>query len=155
MNTYKVLIIETGEIREMKAESKIQLALQLKLKGIGAKIMNDEEIKKEDTAMPKVHNKHKNTAPPDAIYIGRGSKWGNPFIIDKHGSRNEVIAKYKEYILGKPELLAQLHEIKGKDLICYCAPQACHGDIFTWLITLRRKQCLKANLLSQVRELVN
>ena len=129
MNTYKVLIIETGEIEEMKAESKIQLALQLKLKGIGAKIMNDEEIKKEDTAMPKVHNKHKNTAPPDAIYIGRGSKWGNPFIIDKHGSRNEVIAKYKEYILGKPELLAQLHEIKGKDLICYCAPQACHGDI--------------------------
>ena len=79
--------------------------------------------------MPKVHNKYKNTAPPDAVYIGRGSKWGNPFVIDKHGSRSEVIAKYEEYILGKPELLAQLHELKGKDVVCYCAPQACHGNI--------------------------
>ena len=84
---------------------------------------------KKEAEMPKVHNKHKNTAPPDAVYIGRGSKWGNPFVIDKHGSRSEVIAKYEEYILGKPELLAQLHELKGKDVVCYCTPQACHGDI--------------------------
>lgn len=47
MNTYKVLIFETGEVCEMQAETKVQLTLQLKLKGIGAKIVNSEETKEE------------------------------------------------------------------------------------------------------------
>lgn len=92
--------------------------------------MNTE---KKETQMPKVHNKYKNTAPVDAVYIGRPSKWGNPFVIGKDGSRSDVVAKYEEYILGKPELLAQLHELKGKDLVCFCAPQACHGDVLVHL----------------------
>lgn len=36
------------------------------------------------------------------IYIGGGSIWGNPFIIGRHGNREEVIAQYRQYILGKP-----------------------------------------------------
>ena len=63
------------------------------------------------------------------IYIGRPSKWGNPFVIGKDGTREEVVEKYHNYILSKPELLKDLHELKGKTLGCWCSPKLCHGDI--------------------------
>lgn len=63
------------------------------------------------------------------VFIGRGSKWGNPFIIGMNGSRKQVINMYREYIMSRPELLADLHELKAKTLGCYCKPLACHGDI--------------------------
>lgn len=71
------------------------------------------------------------------VYIGRPSKWGNPFthIKDKKtqaefvvSNRQEAIEKYREYIL-KSDLLNDLHELKGKVLGCWCAPLPCHGDI--------------------------
>ena len=67
------------------------------------------------------------------IYIGRPSKWGNPFSIGKDGTREEVIQKYKEWISQQPELLADLPSLKGKVLGCWCKPQACHGDILAKL----------------------
>ena len=70
---------------------------------------------------------------PYDVYIGRGSKWGNPFIIGKHGNREEVIKKYQEWIMTQPQLLADLHELKGKTLCCFCKPQSCHGDILAKL----------------------
>jgi hypothetical protein len=63
------------------------------------------------------------------VYIGRPSKWGNPFEIGKHGTRIEVITKYEEYLLNSPSLMDALHELKGKKLGCYCKPMPCHGDI--------------------------
>jgi len=63
------------------------------------------------------------------VYIGRGSKWGNPFVIGKDGTREEVIAKYELYLMDNARLLADLHELKNKTLGCWCSPQACHGDI--------------------------
>ena len=68
------------------------------------------------------------------IYIGRGSKWGNPFKIGKDGNRQEVIDKYEEYIRNKPELLTDLQELKGKTLGCWCKPKDCHGDVLAKLI---------------------
>ncbi|KKM06848.1 hypothetical protein LCGC14_1739860 [marine sediment metagenome] len=69
------------------------------------------------------------------IYIGRGSKWGNPFRIGEDGDREEVIMKYKEWILEQPSLLRDLHELKGKRLGCYCRPwHHCHGDVLVELI---------------------
>ena len=76
-----------------------------------------------------VHNKYKSTAPDDAVYIGRPSKWGNPFAIGRDGTRQEVVQKYKDYILSNESLLSQIHELRGKDLVCFCAPQQCHGDV--------------------------
>lgn len=74
------------------------------------------------------------------VYIGRPSIWGNPFT-HKQGtqadfvvsSREEAVAKYREYILSKPELLKQVKNLKGKVLGCWCKPQACHGDILAEL----------------------
>ena len=69
------------------------------------------------------------------VYIGRGSKWGNPFIIGKDGNREEVIEKYRKYIImRKPDLLDCLEELEGQRLGCYCAPKACHGDVLVDLI---------------------
>ena len=56
--------------------------------------------------------------PGFRLYIGRPSKWGNPFVIDKNGDRETVIAKYRKYILSQPSLMAALPELKGKVLGC-------------------------------------
>lgn len=68
------------------------------------------------------------------VYIGRGSMWGNPFVIGKHGNRDEVISRYEDYIRQREDLLARLSDLKGKRLGCYCAPRKCHGDILIKLI---------------------
>ena len=68
------------------------------------------------------------------VYIGRPSKWGSPFVIGKDGTREEVIEKYRKYILNKPELLKSLPELKGKILGCWCDPKPCHGDVLIELI---------------------
>lgn len=71
---------------------------------------------------------------PHDVYIGRPSKWGNPFEIGKDGTRTEVIQKYEDWIREQPELLSQLHELEGKRLGCFCKPKRCHGDVLVKLI---------------------
>ena len=68
------------------------------------------------------------------VYIGRGSKWGNPFVIGVHGTRGKVLRLYREYIQSRPDLMASLHELKGKTLGCHCKPKPCHGDILVELV---------------------
>jgi len=63
------------------------------------------------------------------IYIGRPSKWGNPFAIGKDGTREETIQKYEKYLLSRADLVNALPELKGKTLACWCKPLACHGDV--------------------------
>ena len=70
------------------------------------------------------------------VYVGRGSKWGNPYshkegTLAEHvvGSRSEAIQKFEEYLLSNEELMESLSELKGKTLGCWCKPKSCHGDI--------------------------
>lgn len=63
------------------------------------------------------------------VYVGRPSKWGNPFKAGREGTREEVIRLYELYILTHSTLLKDLHELTGKDLICWCSPLACHADV--------------------------
>lgn len=66
------------------------------------------------------------------VYIGRPSKWGNPFVIGPDGSRNDVVRKFEEYLMSNPKLMeAAKQELKGKDLVCFCSPLSCHGDILS------------------------
>ena len=67
------------------------------------------------------------------IYVGRGTKWGNPYRIGPDGTRREVIEKFEAYIARRPHLLVALGEIRGKVLGCHCAPSACHGDVLARL----------------------
>ena len=47
----------------------------------------------------------------------------------KKGSRAEVIAKYRAWIVVQPALMNALGELRSRDLVCWCAPLACHGDV--------------------------
>lgn len=67
------------------------------------------------------------------VYIGRPSKWGNPFIIGKDGDRSAVIAKYETWLMRQTHLVKALPELKGKTLGCFCAPLPCHGDVLARL----------------------
>lgn len=67
------------------------------------------------------------------VYVGRPTKWGNPFVIGPDGSRAGVVAKYRGWIVRQPDLLRALPELRGKVLGCHCAPQACHADILAEL----------------------
>lgn len=75
------------------------------------------------------------------VYVGRPSKWGNPFshtgglAIYRTKTRLESIRKYRAWILtgeGK-HLLKDLHELKGKVLGCWCAPMPCHAEVLVQL----------------------
>lgn len=68
------------------------------------------------------------------IYIGRPSKWGNPFEIGRDGDRDEVIRKYDDWIRQQPELMNSIHELDDKILACWCAPLPCHGEILIKII---------------------
>ena len=77
----------------------------------------------------------KGNAPADAVYIGRGSAWGNPYVIGKHGDREFVIAQFALYakrrLKHEPEWL---NPLKGKNLVCFCAPLPCHGNVIQEII---------------------
>lgn len=66
-------------------------------------------------------------------YIGRPSKWGNPFEIGKDGDRATVLAKFEAWLETQDALLDALHELKGCTLGCYCKPLPCHGDLLVEL----------------------
>lgn len=79
--------------------------------------------------MPKVLNKRTDKIPSGAVYVGRPTKWGNPYILGRDGDRQEVILRYRRWITDNDGLLASLDELRGKDLICWCAPEPCHADV--------------------------
>ena len=74
------------------------------------------------SAAPRVLNKRRGPRLPGSLYIGRPTKWGNPFVIGQDGTRAEVIAKHRAWICDQPELIAMLPELRGRSLVCFCAP---------------------------------
>jgi hypothetical protein len=71
----------------------------------------------------------------EIVYIGRPTKFGNPFKIGRDGNRKECLDKYYEYIKNdRQDLIDALPELKGKALACWCKPKDCHGDILVKLI---------------------
>jgi hypothetical protein len=85
----------------------------------------------------------------DYIYIGRPSRWGNPFLIGRDGTREEVIEKYREYIQSmEHNLHEELARLKGKKLGCWCHPEPCHGDVLVKIIeNFKRCPLCKQNYL--------
>lgn len=89
--------------------------------------------------------------PSNAVHVGRPSRWGNPFIVGKHGTREQCAAKFYALASGfisfsedidTDEQLSMyrrirrgLAKLKGKDLACWCALDggACHADVLLLL----------------------
>lgn len=79
-----------------------------------------------------VLNKRKHGIPAGAVYIGRGSPWGNPFVIGRDGDRDSVCEQYEAQLASRIDSnsvdLRELAALHGKNLVCFCAPLRCHGD---------------------------
>ena len=76
------------------------------------------------------------------------SKWGNRFIIGKDGDRKTVIDKYRKWLQTNTALLADLHELEGKVLGCWCVKQPidyvrknkqCHGEVLVEFVRREAK----------------
>lgn len=81
------------------------------------------------------------------VYVGRGHKYGNPFVVDIDGTREECCEKHFEWllqwILYKNEIVIEvlsnkwvcehLKELRGRRIACFCKPELCHGDTLAWL----------------------
>lgn len=88
--------------------------------------------------------------PENTVYVGRGTRWGNPFVVGKDGTVAQCIGKYYSYLLpyrhhGENSGLDKFYEsnavleeleatLRGKNLACWCALDSpCHAD---WLLQL-------------------
>lgn len=75
---------------------------------------------------------------PDDVYIGRAcgrfrqSKWANPFPMRHESERDKVIQNYRAYLV-QSGLMADVAELRGKRLGCWCAPLPCHGNVLAEL----------------------
>ena len=63
----------------------------------------------------------------DNIFIGRPSTFGNIFTVSEYG-REKAIELFEDYLFNSG-LIEQIGQLKGKNLICFCKPKKCHGDI--------------------------
>jgi hypothetical protein len=92
---------------------------------------------------PVVLNRHVHGKPQGSVYVGRPTKWGNPFVWDAKLARvsdvavvpkDEVLTRFEEWVRHprQARLVAESRvELRGRDLVCSCAPKPCHAD--TWL----------------------
>ena len=82
--------------------------------------------------MQILNRKNLNDWPPGSIYIGRGTVFGNPYVIGEHGDRDQVCEQYADRMAyrvsqGDPAMLTALLGLKADSrLFCSCAPLRCH-----------------------------
>lgn len=78
---------------------------------------------------------HVARAPADAVFIGRPSRWGNPFVIGRDGDRETVIGRYRAWLwreVGAGRItLDELAALHSRALACSCAPRPCHGHVLS------------------------
>lgn len=73
--------------------------------------------------------------PGNAVYIGRGTPWGNPFVIGRDGNRDQVCDRFEREVLPTLDLTPLI----GRDLVCWCHPLRCHGDSILRALAERRQ----------------
>ena len=88
-------------------------------------------------SMIPVVNRHRSAPVIGDVYIGRPSKFGNPYKIDRDGTREEVIAKFRRYITDNPQIIDALIRKRPMRLVCFCAPLSCHGDVYAEILEAR------------------
>ncbi len=84
--------------------------------------------------------------PADAVYVGRPTRWGNPFVIGRDGTAERCVALYKDLMGGRlctgcdvtvaeqqqvlAHAMANLERLRGKNLVCWCrGDHPCHADV--------------------------
>ncbi|WP_245584710.1 DUF4326 domain-containing protein [Salipiger mucosus] len=93
---------------------------------------------------------------PDAVIVARPSKWGNPYRVGVHGDAARCVDLYRHAAQGgilnnftgapaieelfamQDVLRADLDELRGRDLACWCPVDGpCHGDVLLELANRR------------------
>jgi len=69
-------------------------------------------------------------------FIGRPSRWANPYRIGVDGTRQQVIQRYRQWLIRQPLLLRDVQDLRGMRLGCRCAPLPCHGDVIAELANM-------------------
>ena len=87
-------------------------------------------VKRSERKFPmKVYNRHRDPGV-DAVYVGRGTPWGNPYELSATCNRYDSMTKYRKYVRERPGLQKLIREeLSGKDLLCSCSPAPCHAEV--------------------------
>lgn len=71
--------------------------------------------------------------PDGVVYVGRPSRWANPFIVSEHQTREQAVANFRRALLdGRLQNSVERvrRELAGRDLACWCPlDQPCHADV--------------------------
>jgi hypothetical protein len=84
--------------------------------------------------------------PDGAVYVGRPTKWGNPFVVvdvleafcgNEREAAEDYVRSYREALYLDERMYIALasavdvrRELRGKDLACWCPlDQPCHADV--------------------------
>ena len=69
--------------------------------------------------------------PDGVVFVGRPTKWGNPVRVGRDvKTKLEAVAAYKNWLLADKTIQNSLHELRGKQLMCWCATnEPCHADV--------------------------
>jgi hypothetical protein len=83
--------------------------------------------------------------PPNTVVVDRSTKWGNPFVVGEHGTRKECVDHFARLMADwsasaparppnlqmayRAMVVANRHELKGKNLACWCGEGPCHADV--------------------------
>lgn len=82
----------------------------------------------------RIYNADIDTIPADAVYVGRSSRYGNPYKLGVDGTAGDVAILYLKYLIDNPELVANIRQnLKGKSLVCHCSGELCHAAILQLL----------------------
>lgn len=78
--------------------------------------------------------------PETTVKVDRSTKWGNPFRVTEDRTAAESVSAFRIWLTvdgcdadipeRKQRIIDSLHEIRGKDLACWCKPGTpCHADV--------------------------
>jgi len=85
--------------------------------------------------------------PPNTVYVGRPTKFGNPFLVGPYGrdwSREEVVQMYRKWATesGTYAGFEGIRNLRGKDLACWCPlDQPCHADVLLEIANSEAEAC--------------
>jgi len=73
-------------------------------------------------------------APVGAVYVGRPTKWGNPYRVGFGCTAHQAVQRYIDRLDGNVWTSPNKHDVKrelrGRDLICWCPlDKPCHADV--------------------------
>lgn len=104
--------------------------------------------------MPKLYNKYAAGVPADAVNIMRPSIWGNPFSHQRGttsryrvATREEAVERYWDWLwtVEGRSVMVTLGALRGRDLVCCCAPKRCHGEALLDLANHDNRYCAKCD----------